>query len=100
MNAARSGKLRAASWLIAPAGITCLDGQTIKSQAAQSYTQQVRLDEVDSATTICPIGHSDRFDSPWHASTMMLWGQGKLHAAPLSRKAVEKIAVARETLGR
>ena len=82
------------------AGITCLDGQTIKSQAAQSYTQQVALDDVDSATTICPIGHSDRFDSPWRASTMMLWGEGKLHAAPLSRKAVERIAVARETLGR
>ena len=76
---------------LVPPGITCLDGQTIKSQAAQSYTQWVPLDDVDSAMTICPIGHSDRLDSPWRTSTMALWGEGRLHPAPLSRKAVEKI---------
>jgi penicillin G amidase len=80
------------------AGITCLDGQTIKSQAAQSYTQWVSLDDVDSAMTICPIGHSDRINSPWRTSTMALWGEGNLHAAPISRKAVEKIAATREIL--
>jgi len=85
---------------LTPAGITCLDGQTIKSQAGQSYTQQVTLDDVDSARTICPIGHSDRLDSPWRTSTMKLWGEGKLHPAPLSRKAVERTAVTRETLSR
>jgi penicillin amidase len=81
-------------------GITCLDGQTIKSQAAQSYTQWVPLDAVDSAMTICPIGHSDRPDSPWRTSTMELWAEGKLHAAPLSREAVEKITVERVVLSR
>lgn len=81
-----------------PAGITCLDGQTIKSQAAQSYTQWVSLDDVDSAMTICPIGHSDRINSPWRTSTMALWGEGNLHVAPISRKAVEKIAARREIL--
>ncbi len=85
---------------LAPPGITCLDGQTIKSQAGQSYTQWVPLNDVDSAMTICPIGHSDRPDSPWRTSTMGLWGDGRLHAAPLSRKAVEKIAKERVTLSR
>jgi penicillin amidase len=80
-------------------GITCLDGQTIKSQAGQSYTQWVPLNDVDSAMTMCPIGHDDRPESPWRASTMELWGGGKLHAAPLSREAVEKIATDRQMLG-
>jgi len=83
---------------LAPPGITCLDGQTIKSQAAQSYTQWVPLDDVDSAMTICPIGHSDRLDSLWRTSTMGLWGEGKFNAAPLSRKAVEKITAERVVL--
>ena len=48
--------------------------------------------------TICPIGHSDRLDSPWRTSTMALWGEGRLHPAPLSRKAVEKIAEERVVL--
>jgi penicillin amidase len=80
-----------ASQDLTPSGITCLDGQTIKSQAAQSYTQWVPLDDVDSAMTICPIGHSDRLESPSRTSTMVLWGEGRLHPSPLRRKAVEKI---------
>jgi acyl-homoserine lactone acylase PvdQ len=80
---------------LAPAAITCLDGQTIHCQAAQSYTQWVPLHDVDAAQTICPIGHSDRPDSRYRTSTMALWGQAKLHPAPLSREAVEKIAAER-----
>jgi penicillin G amidase len=82
-----------------PADISCLDGQTVHSQAAQSYTQWVPLDGVDSAQTICPMGQSDRPDSPYRTSTRELWGKGKLHAAPLTRKAVERIAVRRVLLG-
>ena len=80
---------------LVPAGITCLDGQTIHCQSAQSYTQWVPLHDVDAAQTICPIGHSDRPDSRYRTSTMALWGQAKLHPAPLSREAVEKIAAER-----
>jgi penicillin G amidase len=82
------------------ADITCLDGQTIHSQAAQSYTQWVPLHDTDSAQTICPIGHSDRPDSRQRASTMNLWGEAKLHAAPLSRAAVERIAHERIVLAK
>jgi penicillin amidase len=83
---------------IAPPAITCLDGQTIHCQSAQSYTQYVPLHDVDSARTICPIGHSDRPDSPFRKGTMQLWGTAKTHPAPLSREAVERIAVERLVL--
>jgi len=93
------GSLEPSQDLASP-GITCLDGQTIKSQAGQSYTQWVPLDDVDSAMTVCPIGHSDRLDSPWRTSTVALWGEGRLHAAPLRRKEVEKITAERMILSR
>ena len=83
---------------LAPPGITCLDGQTIHSQAAQSYTQWVPLHDVDLAQTVCPMGHSDRPDGRYRTSTMSLWGRAALHPAPVSRKAVEKIAVERMRL--
>jgi len=72
--------------------LTCVDGGTIKSQAAQSYTQYVPLHDVDAAMTVLPPGHSDRRTGPLRASTTTLWQGGKLHAAPLSRKAVNRIA--------
>lgn len=83
---------------LSPRGITCLDGQTIHCQSAQSYTQWVPLDDVDAAQTICPIGHSDRPDSRYRSSTMELWTQAKLHPAPLSRKAVERFTAERQQL--
>ena len=80
--------------------ITCIDDQTILSQAAQSYTQWVPMHNVDGAKTICPIGHSDRPDSPYRTSTMELWSAAKLHPAPLSRGAVEAIVSERFVLSR
>ena len=58
------------------------------------------LHDADSAQAICPIGHSDRLDSRYRTSTLPLWGEAKLHAAPLSRAAVEKIAVEKVVLAR
>jgi hypothetical protein len=78
--------------------LTCLDGQTIKSQGGQSYTQWVPLHDPDAAQTICPIGHSERTDSRYRTSTMTLWGEAKLHPAPLSRAAVERLVVERKVL--
>jgi penicillin G amidase len=83
---------------LAEPNLACLDGQTIKSQAAQSYTQWVPLHDVDAALSLCPIGHSDRVESPYRTSTMALWGGAKLHPAPLSRAAVDKIAGNRTVL--
>jgi hypothetical protein len=79
-------------------GITVLDGQTIHCQSAQSYTQFVSLHDPDAAQTICPIGHSDRPGGPFRQSTMKLWGEAKLHPAPLSRAAVDKISVRKKEL--
>lgn len=76
----------------------CIDGQTIHSQASQSYTQWVPLHDPDAAQTICPIGHSDRPGSPFRTSTLKLWSDAKLHPAPLSRTAVNKIAIQHLTL--
>ncbi len=76
-----------------------IDGSTILSQKAQSYTQFVPLNDVDSALSILPIGSSDNPRSPYRFSTYSDWAQGQLHPAPLSRQAVENIAVARQTMG-
>ncbi|TET37263.1 MAG: penicillin acylase family protein [Planctomycetota bacterium] len=72
-------------------GITCTDGNTIKSQGGQSYSQWVPMHDVDSAMSILPIGQSELPGNPMRWKTYRLWKEGKLHAAPLSRKAVEKI---------
>ena len=72
--------------------LTCVDGGTIRSQAGQSYTQYVPLGDVDAAMSILPPGHSDRAEDPLQTSTMKLWRKGRLHPAPLSRKAVGAIA--------
>jgi hypothetical protein len=93
------GSLDPAQDLPSP-GITVLDGQTIHCQSAQSYTQFVPLHDADTAQTICPIGHSDRPDGRFRRSTMRLWGEAKLHPAPLSRAAVEKITVERIVLAK
>lgn len=76
----------------------CTDGNTILSQRAQSYTQFVPMHDPDSARTILPIGQSE---VPGHSSFANLtedWAQGKLHPAPVSRKAVERIARSHLTL--
>jgi penicillin amidase len=91
------GSLDPSQDLRAP-GITCLDGQTIHCQSAQSYTQWVPLHDVDSSQALCPIGHSDRADSVYRASTTELWSSAKLHPAPLSRAAVERITRERQQL--
>jgi len=92
------GSLDPRSDLTTPA-LTCVDGGTIRSQAAQSYTQYVPLHDADSALSLLPPGTSELPDSPSRTSTMGLWAKGELHPAPLSRQAVEKIAASHRTLG-
>jgi acyl-homoserine lactone acylase PvdQ len=78
--------------------LRCTDGGTILSQKAQSYTQFVRLDDVDKSMSILPIGQSEHPNSPWRLSNYDLWGQGQLHPAPLSRQAVDKLVESRVIL--
>jgi penicillin amidase len=79
------------SMVIAMPALNVVDGGTITSRAAQSYTQWVPMHDPDSAQTILPIGQSERPDNPTRMSTMKLWEEGKLHAAPLSRAKVEAL---------
>lgn len=76
----------------------CVDGQTVLSQAAQSYSQIVPLDDVDRAVSILPIGVSERPDSPTRTVNMQDWAKGQMHPAPLSREAVEEYAQSRTIL--
>jgi penicillin amidase len=78
--------------------LKCIDGGTILSQKAQSYTQYIRLDNVDLSLSVLPIGQSEHPDSPYYLCNYDLWAQGQLHPAPLSREAVNQIAVTNVTL--
>ncbi len=84
------GSLDPAADLKVPA-LTRLDGGSIGGQPAQSYTQFVPLHDPDQAMTLQPPGHDERADSPPATSTVNLWQEGKLHPAPLSREAVNRI---------
>jgi penicillin amidase len=71
--------------------LTCIEGGTILSQQAQSYTQYVLLKDADESLALLPIGQSERPDSPYRLSGYDLWSKGKLRPAPLSREKIEKI---------
>ncbi|MEW6236635.1 MAG: penicillin acylase family protein [Candidatus Omnitrophota bacterium] len=72
--------------------LTCLDGGTIHSQKAQSYTQWVPMNDIDSAKSLLPIGPSERPGDPLRLSAYEMWSKGELHPAPITRQAVEKYA--------
>jgi penicillin amidase len=76
--------------------LSCIDGATIHSQMGQSYTQYIPLDSIDSAMTLLPIGISENPAHRSWKSNYETWSKGELNPAPISREAVEKIAM--ETL--
>jgi len=78
--------------------LTCIDGGTILSQKAQSYTQYVPMDDADGAMALLPVGASERPDSPYRLSDYELWEKAQLRPAPLSRTKVEEIATSHEDL--
>ncbi len=88
------GSLDEAEDITFPA-LTCIDGGTILSQRAQSYTQYVPMHDADQALALLPVGASEHPDSPHRLSGYELWHEGKLRPAPVSRKAVEKIVASR-----
>jgi len=78
--------------------LRCIEGGTIFSQRAQSYTQYVPLNDADHAMALLPVGASEHPESPYRLIGYELWGQGQLRPAPLSRKAVEEITAVRTVL--
>lgn len=78
--------------------LKCVEGGTILSQRAQSYTQYVRLDDADKSMALLPVGASEHPDSPSRLSGYDLWQKGELRPAPLSRPAVEDVTTSRTIL--
>ena len=70
--------------------LSCIEGGTILSQRAQSYTQYVPLNNADESLALLPVGQSEQPQSPYRLSGYDLWSRGKLRPAPLSREKVEK----------
>jgi len=75
-----------------------VDGGTIGCQTSQSYTQWVPLHDPDLAMSIMPIGQTERPGHASRTSTMELWGESRLHPAPLSRDRVKALSVSTKTL--
>ena len=78
--------------------LNCIEGGTILSQRAQSYTQYVPLDNPDGAMALLPVGQSEHPDSPFRLSGYDLWSRGTLRPAPLSRAKVETIKASQKNL--
>jgi penicillin amidase len=73
-------------------------GNTTLSQRSQSYTQVVDLGDLDASLSLLPFGNSERPDSPHRFASWAPWVQSDLRPAPLSRGAVENLAVSRTVL--
>jgi hypothetical protein len=78
--------------------LTCGQIGTIWSQKGNSYTQIVDLADIDNSRSVLPPGISEDPKSPFHWDQVPLWVKGTTHAAPLSRKRVEALAVSSRTL--
>jgi acyl-homoserine lactone acylase PvdQ len=78
--------------------LACVDGATISSQAAEAYVQWVPLAKVDQAKSILPPGQSERPDDRTRTINVENWAAGKLHPAPISREAVDRVAVSTRVL--
>ncbi|MEW4570776.1 penicillin acylase family protein [Tautonia sp. JC769] len=74
--------------------LPCPDGGTIRSDVQRAYVQFVRLDDPDASQSLLPLGGVEGNSD----ATRALWAEGELHPAPLSREAVERIAVDRAVL--
>ncbi len=78
--------------------LACVDRATVFSQAGQAYVQWVPLANVDQARSLCPPGQSELPDSPTRTVNVDGWVHGRLHAAPLSRAALEPLITSRHKL--
>jgi acyl-homoserine lactone acylase PvdQ len=78
--------------------LSCIEGGTILSQKAQSYTQYVTMHDADYSQALLPIGQSEHPGNPYRLSGYDLWSKAKLRPAPLSREKVEKLVTSRKNL--
>ena len=73
--------------------LMCKHTATILSQHGNSYSQNVRFDNIDFSLSILPPGISENPISPLFINQIPIWAEGKLHAAPLTRQIVQENAV-------
>ena len=73
--------------------LTCGQTQTIWSQNGNSYTQIVDLSDLDNSRAVLSPGISEDPESRFYLNQKEIWLKGTTHPAPLSRHAVEAVAV-------
>jgi penicillin amidase len=73
-------------------GLDCKHTNTILSQHGNSYSQNVRFDDIDLSKSVLPPGLSENPSSPYFDNQILLWSSGQLHQSPLSREAIKESA--------
>jgi len=71
--------------------LQCLNLGTILSQTGNSYSQDVRFDNIDLSKSVMPPGASENSSSPFFDDQIPIWAKGELHEAPLSRQSIENM---------
>ncbi len=69
----------------------CKQISTILSQAGNSYSQNIRFDNVDLSRSVMPPGLSEDPNSTFYDDQVSIWQEGQLHEAPLTREIVESM---------
>jgi acyl-homoserine lactone acylase PvdQ len=69
----------------------CKHISTILSQAGNSYSQNIRFDNVDLSKSVMPPGLSEDPNSTFYDDQLSFWQEGQLHEAPLTREIVESM---------
>jgi penicillin amidase len=72
--------------------LDCKHTNTILSQHGNSYSQNVRFDDIDLSMSILPPGVSENPSNPFFNNQILLWSSGKLHQSPLTRETIEELA--------
>jgi penicillin amidase len=78
--------------------LMCKHTATILSQHGNSYSQNVRFDNIDLSRSVLPPGISEDPNSPFFDNQIPVWVEGELHPAPLSREIIEGEATSTTSL--
>ena len=68
--------------------LICKHTASILSQHGNSYSQNVRFDDIDLSKSILPPGISENPNSQFFNNQIPPWSEGELHPAPLSREII------------
>lgn len=72
--------------------LDCKHTNTILSQHGNSYSQNVRFDNIDLSKSLLPPGLSENPSSPYFDNQILIWSSGELHQSPLTRETIEELA--------